>query len=83
MLPVGCSYIRDDSSDRQLWSVSFGANVADHILIFPPPASDPRYLTNVNGRLFFSAYEWQYGRELWAVNSGERLPSMLAMSTVI
>lgn len=32
---------------------------------FVPHSSDPQYLTNVNGTLFFSAVDGEHGRELW------------------
>jgi hypothetical protein len=36
-------------------------------------SSSPQYLTNVNGTLFFRAYETIFGEELWKVNSNGTL----------
>jgi ELWxxDGT repeat protein len=33
--------------------------------INPSGSSSPRWLTNAQGRLFFSAYDPVHGRELW------------------
>jgi len=66
----------DGSNGRELWKVN-SAGVASIVQSTGPgigirpgfPGSDPSYLTNVNGQLFFRANDGSNGSEVWRVNA--------------
>jgi ELWxxDGT repeat protein len=64
---------KDSSDGYQLWE-STGAGATNMVTNINPGGSpggfgfNPRYLTNVNGTLFFSAVDGTNGRELWESN---------------
>jgi ELWxxDGT repeat protein len=65
----------DSTRGIELWKTSGTVSSTKFVKdIYPgttsgsPNSSEPLTLTNVNGRLFFSAYHPEHGRELWKSN---------------
>ncbi|MBL9161161.1 MAG: hypothetical protein JNL18_00305 [Planctomycetaceae bacterium] len=64
--------------NSELW-VTDGTTVGTMVAADVRPgqySSNPQTLTNVNGRLYFTADDWTHGRELWALS-----PDPVAMTT--
>jgi ELWxxDGT repeat protein len=67
----------DSTNGRELWRINSVTGLAEMVEDAIPGggirpglySSTPRYLTNVNGTLYFSATDGTNGRELWRINS--------------
>ena len=60
----------DPNTEKELWKIDSTGNAVLVEDINPSADfSDPRSLTNVNGTLYFTAYNDTNGRELWKIDS--------------
>jgi large repetitive protein len=65
------------SAERAVWA-SDGSAAGTFEVSYPGGNSDPNYLTNVNGTLFFVADDGAHGKELWESDGSFAGTSMVA-----